>query len=54
MIAATIQMVKLGLSPTAAARQLHLGRSTVHRKISRAAVEAALRPYHPRSWKVLS
>jgi DNA invertase Pin-like site-specific DNA recombinase len=38
-IAAAIQLVKAGLSPTTAARQLSLGRSTVYREISRAGVE---------------
>jgi DNA invertase Pin-like site-specific DNA recombinase len=38
-IAAAIQLVKAGLSPTTAAQQLSLGRSTVYREISRAGVE---------------
>lgn len=38
-IAAAIKLVKAGLSPTAAARQLGLGRSTVYRELSRAGVE---------------
>ncbi len=38
-IAAAIQLVKAGLSPTAAARQLSLGRSTVYREVNRAGVE---------------
>ncbi len=38
-VAAAIQLVKAGLSPTAAARQLGLGRSTVYREINRAGVE---------------
>lgn len=40
-IAAAIKLVKAGLSPTAAARQLGLGRSTVYRELSRAGVERA-------------
>ena len=38
-IAAAINLVKAGLSPTAAARQLGLGRSTVYREVNRAGVE---------------
>jgi DNA invertase Pin-like site-specific DNA recombinase len=38
-IAAAIKLVKAGLSPTAAARQLGLGRSTVYREVNRAGVE---------------
>src|SRR5271154_1761020 len=37
-IVAAIQLVQAGLSPTAAARQLSLGRSTVYREINRAGV----------------
>jgi DNA invertase Pin-like site-specific DNA recombinase len=37
-IAAALELVKAGLSPTVAARQLGLGRSTVYREISRAGV----------------
>ena len=35
-IAAALELVKAGLSPTVAARQLGLGRSTVYREVSRA------------------
>ena len=61
-IAAAIQLVKAGLSPTAAARQLGLGRSTVYREINQAGVERDTRPsqphvrekfYLPGIWKVL-
>jgi DNA invertase Pin-like site-specific DNA recombinase len=38
-IAAAIKLVKAGLSPTAAARQLGLGRSTVYREVNRAGIE---------------
>ncbi len=38
-IAAAIKLVKAGLSPTAAATQLGLGRSTVYREVNRAGVE---------------
>ena len=38
-IAAALKLVAAGLSPTAAARQLGLGRSTVYREVSRAGVE---------------
>ncbi len=38
-IAAAIKLVRAGLSPTAAARQLGLGRSTVYREVNRAGVE---------------
>jgi DNA invertase Pin-like site-specific DNA recombinase len=38
-VAAAIQLVKAGLSPTVIARQLGLGRSTVYREIKRAGVE---------------
>jgi DNA invertase Pin-like site-specific DNA recombinase len=37
-VAAAIQLVKAGLSPTVIARQLGLGRSTVYREIKRAGV----------------
>jgi DNA invertase Pin-like site-specific DNA recombinase len=53
-IAAAIQLVKAGLSPTAAARQLSLGRSTVYREINRAGVERGPQAIQiPRSGKVL-
>jgi DNA invertase Pin-like site-specific DNA recombinase len=38
-IAAALSLVKAGLSPTAAAKQLGLGRSTVYREFSRAGIE---------------
>ena len=38
-IAAALSLVKAGLSPTAAAKQLGLGRSTVYREVGRAGVE---------------
>jgi hypothetical protein len=38
-IAAALKLVKAGLSPTAAARQLGLGRSTVYREVGRADIE---------------
>ena len=37
-IAAALKLVKGGLSPTVAARQLGLGRSTVYREVSRAGI----------------
>ncbi len=37
-IAAALSLVKAGLSPTAAARQLGLGRSTVYREVSRTGI----------------
>ena len=40
-IAAALSLVKAGLSPTAAAKQLGLGRSTVYREVSRAGIERA-------------
>jgi DNA invertase Pin-like site-specific DNA recombinase len=40
-IAAALKLVRTGLSPTAAARQLGLGRSTVYREISRTGIERA-------------
>jgi DNA invertase Pin-like site-specific DNA recombinase len=41
-IAAALSLVKAGLSPTAAAKQLGLGRSTVYREVNRAGIE-----HHP-------
>src|SRR5689334_8580456 len=38
-IAAALSLVKAGLSPTAAAKQLGLGRSTVYRELGRAGIE---------------
>jgi IS30 family transposase len=38
-VAAALKLVSAGLSPTAAARELGLGRSTVYREVRRAAVE---------------
>ena len=38
-IAAVLSLVKAGLSPTAAAKQLGLGRSTVYREVNRAGIE---------------
>ena len=38
-INAALSLVKSGLSPTAAARQLGLGRSTVYRELGRAGIE---------------
>ena len=43
-IAAAIKLVKAGLSPTAAARQLGLGRSTVYREVNRAGIERLSQP----------
>jgi DNA invertase Pin-like site-specific DNA recombinase len=43
-IAAAIKLVKAGLSPTAAARQLGLGRSTVYREVNRAGIELLPQP----------
>lgn len=40
-VAAALKLVAAGLSPTAAARQLGLGRSTVYREIGRAGLERA-------------
>jgi len=34
-----LSLVKAGLSPTAAAKQLGLGRSTVYREVNRAGIE---------------
>jgi Homeodomain-like domain len=41
LIAAALKLVQAGLSPTVAARQLGLGRSTVYREISRTGIERA-------------
>ena len=41
-IAAALKLVAAGLSPTAAARQLGLGRSTVYREVGRAGTTEAL------------
>jgi DNA invertase Pin-like site-specific DNA recombinase len=38
-IAAALSLVKAGLSPTAAAKQLGLGRSTVYRELVRAGID---------------
>ena len=38
-IAAALKLVTAGLSPTAAARQLGLGRSTIYREVSRAGIQ---------------
>ena len=38
-IAAALKLVAAGLSPTAAARQLGLGRSTVYREVNRAGIQ---------------
>ena len=38
-IAAALSLVKAGLSPTAAAKQLGLGRSTVYREVNRAGID---------------
>jgi Homeodomain-like domain len=38
-IAAALKLVQAGLSPTAAAKQLGLGRSTVYREVARANIE---------------
>ena len=46
-IAAAIRLVQAGLSPTAAARQLSLGRSTVYREINRAGVERGIQALPP-------
>ena len=37
-IAAALELVKAGLSPTVAARQLGLGRSTIYREVGRAGI----------------
>ncbi len=41
-VAAALKLVVAGLSPTQAARQLGLGRSTVYREINRASLQRAL------------
>ena len=41
-IAAALKLIAAGLSPTAAARQLGLGRLTVYREVSRAGVQRSL------------
>jgi DNA invertase Pin-like site-specific DNA recombinase len=41
-IGAALSLVKAGLSPTAAAKQLGLGRSTVYREVNRAGIERYL------------
>jgi DNA invertase Pin-like site-specific DNA recombinase len=38
-VAAALKLVVAGLSPTQAARQLGLGRSTVYREVSRAGIQ---------------
>ena len=43
-IAAALSLVESGLSPTAAAKQLGLGRSTVYRELSRAGIERPPQP----------
>jgi DNA invertase Pin-like site-specific DNA recombinase len=43
-IAAALKLVQAGLSPTAAARQLGLGRSTVYRELGRAGIERLTQP----------
>ena len=43
-ISAALKLVAAGLSPTAAARQIGLGRSTVYREISRAGIQRGLEP----------
>ena len=43
-IAAALKLVQAGLSPTAAARQLGLGRSTVYRELGRAGIERLPHP----------
>jgi len=43
-IAAALKLVKAGLSPTAAARQLGLGRSTVYREVRRAGIDRLPHP----------
>ena len=40
-IAAALKLVQAGLSPTAAAKQVGLGRSTVYRELGRAGIERA-------------
>ena len=46
-IAAAIQLVKAGLSPTAAARQRNLGRSTIYREINRAGIARGIQTGPP-------
>jgi len=41
-ITAALKLVAAGLSPTAAARQLGLGRSTVYREVSRAGIQRSI------------
>lgn len=41
-VTAALKLVAAGLSPTAAARQLGLGRSTVYREVSRAGSRKAM------------
>jgi DNA invertase Pin-like site-specific DNA recombinase len=49
-IAAALKLVMAGLSPSTAARQLGLGRSTVYREIGRAGIrQASLLPEPNRS-----
>ena len=43
-IAAALKLVQAGLSPTAAARQVGLGRSTVYRELGRAGIERLTQP----------
>jgi DNA invertase Pin-like site-specific DNA recombinase len=43
-ITSALSLVKSGLSPTAAAKQLGLGRSTVYRELSRAGIERMPQP----------
>jgi DNA invertase Pin-like site-specific DNA recombinase len=43
-IAAALKLVQAGLSPTAAAKQLGLGRSTVYRELSRTGIERVPQP----------
>jgi DNA invertase Pin-like site-specific DNA recombinase len=43
-IAAALKLVAAGLSPTAAARQLGLGRSTVYREVRRAGIQQTFLP----------
>jgi DNA invertase Pin-like site-specific DNA recombinase len=47
-IVAALSLVKSGLSPTAAAKQLGLGRSTVYREVSRAGIERTRSPSETR------
>jgi len=43
-VAAALKLVAAGLSPTVAARQLGLGRSTVYREIGRAGIRRGTWP----------